>query len=172
MKKWGLFFERKRCTILLNFKILLIFQKFYFKGMEETQKNLNFILLVVTTPAQPVAFPKHLPRDAPCMGRRSWRVCTLPGFSSPSVASLSAAPAEITWTRVAWQVLSPIHPWRSLFFSIPTHGLKNRTWVFLWGWLPLQNQHLAQVKGRRGCFSDSESRVKSWQSWVRFLKCF
>ena len=118
MKKWGLFFERKRCTILLNFKILLIFQKFYFKGMEETQKNLNFILLVVTTPAQPVAFPKHLPRDAPCMGRRSWRVCTLPGFSSPSVASLSAAPAEITWTRVAWQVLSPFHPWRSLFFSI------------------------------------------------------
>ena len=64
--------------------------------MEETQKNLNFILLVVTVPAPPVAFTKHLPRDAPRMGWRSWRVCTLPGFSSPSVASLAAAPAEVT----------------------------------------------------------------------------
>lgn len=118
--------------------------------MEETQKNLNFILLVVTTPAQPVAFTKHLPRDAPRMGRRSWRVCTLPGFSFPSVASLSVAPAEITWTRIAWQVLSPFRPWRILFLSILTHGLKNRTWVFLRGWLPLQNKHLAQVKGSAG----------------------
>ena len=64
--------------------------------MEETQKNLNFILLVVTIPAQPVAFMKHLPREAPLMGWRSGRVCTLPGFSSPSVASLAAAPAEVT----------------------------------------------------------------------------
>lgn len=64
--------------------------------MEEIQKNLNFTLLVVTIPAKPVAFTKHLPRDAPRVGQKSWRVCTLPGFSSPSVASLAAAPAEVT----------------------------------------------------------------------------